>query len=199
MPTPAIEVGPVMPELILVGVGVILLLAGVVARKISPTTLLLLCLVGIAAAAVAAVRLWDWDGGPTVLAIARGLFDDEVTVEHDRLQARQQVVVAVDVRPAHLRATNHRIGKEVDQLAQAIGLGNEVGVEDREQFAFGRLVSVLERAGFEAGAIRAMDVVNVKTLRRIFRDDRFGDFALFRQSSRRAPGSPASRAGSRSR
>jgi len=68
MPTPAIEVGPVMPELILVGVGVILLLAGVVARKISPTTLLLLCLVGIAAAAVAAVRLWDWDGGPTVLA-----------------------------------------------------------------------------------------------------------------------------------
>ncbi len=68
MPTPAIELGPVMPELILVGVGVVLLLAGVVARKISPTTLLLLCLVGIAAAAVAAVRLWDWDGGPTVLA-----------------------------------------------------------------------------------------------------------------------------------
>ena len=55
MPTPAIELGPVMPELILVGVAVVLLLAGVVARKISPTTLLLFCLVGIAAAAVAAV------------------------------------------------------------------------------------------------------------------------------------------------
>ena len=68
MPTPAIELGPVMPELILVGVAVVLLLAGVVARKVSPTTLLLLCLAGIAVAAVAAVRLWDWEGGPTVLA-----------------------------------------------------------------------------------------------------------------------------------
>ena len=108
-------------------------------------------------------------------AIARGLFDDEMTVEHDRLQARQQVVIAVDVRPAHLRATDHRIGEEVDQLAQAIGLGNEVGVEDREQLALGKLVAVLERAGFETGAIGAMDVVNVETLRRILRDDRFGD------------------------
>ena len=68
MPTPAVELGPVLPELILVGVGVVLLLAGVVARKASPTTLLVLCLVGIAAAAVATVRLWDWEGGPTVLA-----------------------------------------------------------------------------------------------------------------------------------
>ena len=72
--------------------------------------------------------------------------------------------MAVDVRPAHLCATNHRIGEEVDQLAQAIGLGNEVGVEDREQFALGRLVAVFECAGFEAGAIRAMDVVNIETL-----------------------------------
>ena len=69
-------------------------------------------------------------------AIARGLFDDEMTVEHDRLQTRQQIVFAVDVRPAHLRATNQRIGEEVDELAQAVRLGNEVGVEDREQFAF---------------------------------------------------------------
>ena len=68
MPTPAIELGPVLPELIVVGVGVVLLLAGVVARKASPTTLLVLCLAGIAAAAVATVRLWDWEGGPAVLA-----------------------------------------------------------------------------------------------------------------------------------
>ena len=30
-------------------------------------------------------------------AIARRLFDDEVTVEHDRLQTSQQIVIAVDV------------------------------------------------------------------------------------------------------
>src|SRR5215472_12601150 len=34
-------------------------------------------------------------------AIAGGLFDDEVAVEHDGLQSRQQVVTAVDMRPAH--------------------------------------------------------------------------------------------------
>ena len=68
MPAPAIELGPVLPELIVVGAGVVLLLAGVVARKASPTTLLVLSLAGIAAAAVATVRLWDWEGGPTVLA-----------------------------------------------------------------------------------------------------------------------------------
>ena len=112
-------------------------------------------------------------------AIARGLFDDEVTVEHDGLQTRQQIVLAVDVRPAHLRATDQWIGEEVDELAQAIRLGNEVGVEDGEQFALGRLVSVLERAGFEASAIGAMNVVNIETLRGVFRDCGFGDADCF--------------------
>jgi hypothetical protein len=109
-------------------------------------------------------------------AIARGLFDDEVPVEHDRLQTRQQVVTAVDVRPAHLRATDEWIGKEVDQLAEAIAFGDEVGVKDREQLALRGLVSVLECAGFETGAVHAMDVVNVETLSRILRDYGFRDF-----------------------
>src|SRR5689334_22301920 len=102
-----------------------------------------------------------------------------MTVEHDRLQTGQQVVIAVDVRPAHLRAADHRIGEEVDQLAQAIRLRNKVGVEDREQLAFGKLVAVLERAGFETGAVVAMDVMNVETLILILRDDCFGDAHCF--------------------
>ncbi|HET8525178.1 MAG TPA: NADH-quinone oxidoreductase subunit N, partial [Actinomycetota bacterium] len=62
MPTPAVELGPILPELILVGVGVALLIAGVALRKAELTALLVLCLGGIAAAAVASVRLWDWEG-----------------------------------------------------------------------------------------------------------------------------------------
>ena len=112
-------------------------------------------------------------------AIACGLFDDEVTVEHDGLQTRQKIVLAVDVRPAHLRAANQWIGEEVDELAQAVGLRNEVSIEDCEQFAFRKLVSVLERAGFEASAIGAMNVVDIKTLRSVFRDDRFSDSHCF--------------------
>ena len=65
-------------------------------------------------------------------AVARGLLDHEMAVEHDRLQARQQIVRAVDVRPAHLRATNNWIGEVVDELAQKIRLGHKVGIEDRD-------------------------------------------------------------------
>ena len=55
MPTPPIELGPILPELILVGVGVILLLlaGGSPCGRPRPV-LLVLCLGGIAAAAVAA-------------------------------------------------------------------------------------------------------------------------------------------------
>jgi NADH-quinone oxidoreductase subunit N len=70
MPTPAIELGPVLPELILVGTGIVLLLGGVVVRRASPVTLLLFALAGVVAAAAATVRLWDWDGAATVLADA---------------------------------------------------------------------------------------------------------------------------------
>ena len=67
MPTPPIELGPVLPELILVGIGIVLLLGAVIVRRVSPVTLVLLCLAGIVAAAAAAVELWDWDGAATVL------------------------------------------------------------------------------------------------------------------------------------
>src|SRR5215208_3256211 len=79
------------------------------------------------------------------------------------------------MRPAHLRTTNHWIGEEVDELAQAIGLRNKVGVEDREQLTLGKLVAVLQRSGFESGAIGAVNVVDIKTLRRILRHDCFCD------------------------
>jgi NADH-quinone oxidoreductase subunit N len=51
-----------------VGVGVALLLAAVIARRITPASLLLTSLVGVLAAAVGAIFLWEWNGGLTVLA-----------------------------------------------------------------------------------------------------------------------------------
>ena len=77
--------------------------------------------------------------------------------------------------PAHLRATHDRVGKEVNQLAQAIGLGHEIRVKDCEQLALGVLVSVFECACLEAGAIVAMDVLNIETLFGVLRHHRFGD------------------------
>ena len=66
--TPPIDLGPILPELILVGVAIVVLLGGAIARGVRPFTWVLVSLGGIAAAAVAAIGLWDWDGGLTVLA-----------------------------------------------------------------------------------------------------------------------------------
>ncbi len=68
IPHPAVDLGPVFPELILVGTGILVLLAGATLRRVEPLTLLLVSLVGVAAAAAASIALWDWGGGPTVLA-----------------------------------------------------------------------------------------------------------------------------------
>ena len=66
--TPAIDLGPILPELILVGTGIVVLLWGAIAPSVRSPVLLSVSLVGVAGAAAASIRLWDWDGGPTVLA-----------------------------------------------------------------------------------------------------------------------------------
>ncbi|MEX0743780.1 MAG: proton-conducting transporter membrane subunit, partial [Actinomycetota bacterium] len=66
--TPAIELGPILPELILVGTGIVVLLWGAIAPSVRSQVLLSVSLVGVAGAAAASILLWDWEGGPTVLA-----------------------------------------------------------------------------------------------------------------------------------
>ncbi len=65
---PKVDLVPVLPELILVGTGVVVLLAGAIARRADPRVLLGVSLAGVVAAGVASVALWSWDGPLTVLA-----------------------------------------------------------------------------------------------------------------------------------
>src|SRR6185503_8149128 len=101
-------------------------------------------------------------------SIARDLLDHKMTVEHDRLDLRQQRIVRVDVAPAHLHHTDSLVGEEVKHLADAIGPGNKVGVEDQNQFARRFLEPRFERAGLEAFAVLAMMIDNVNTLIEVF-------------------------------
>src|ERR1044072_180517 len=105
-------------------------------------------------------------------AVPNRLLDDEVSVEEDGLKARQQIVRAVDVRPAHLRAAHERVCEEVNELAQAVGARHEVGVEDGGPLALRRLQAVLQRAGLEARAVFAVDVSDVEAFGAVA-----GDFA----------------------
>ena len=66
--TPAIELGPIVPELILVGTGIIVLLSGALIRGLSSVALVFASMAGVAGATAASIKLWDWDGGETVLA-----------------------------------------------------------------------------------------------------------------------------------
>lgn len=66
--TPQLEFAPLAPELILAATGLVLLMMEAFDGKGRDRAKLIVSLVGVAVAAVAAVRLWNWDGEPSVLA-----------------------------------------------------------------------------------------------------------------------------------
>lgn len=66
--TPAVELGAIVPELMLVGAGILVLLGGAVYRQVEPVALLMVSLAGVAGAAAASVLLWGWEGELTALA-----------------------------------------------------------------------------------------------------------------------------------
>lgn len=68
IPTPALNLWPLAPELILAGVGLVVLLLDAIVSRVRARTLAILAELGIVAAAVVSLKLWDWDEGPTVLA-----------------------------------------------------------------------------------------------------------------------------------
>jgi NADH-quinone oxidoreductase subunit N len=64
---PPLSFGPVSPELVLVGMGLILLVLDAMVPNLRHSFLALASLVGLAGAATASVLLWDWHGPLTVL------------------------------------------------------------------------------------------------------------------------------------
>jgi NADH-quinone oxidoreductase subunit N len=68
IPTPHIEWLPILPELVLVGAGLVTLLYEAFAPRSMRAIHLAISLAGIAGAGYAAIALWDWTGEATVLA-----------------------------------------------------------------------------------------------------------------------------------
>src|SRR4029079_3118115 len=83
-------------------------------------------------------------------AVYDHLLDDEMAVEHYRLDLCQQTVVAVDVTPSHLHHAQTIVGEVVDHLQQTVGTGYEVRIEDRYELPFGQFQPRFQRACFEA-------------------------------------------------
>jgi len=67
IPTPTVELRPILPELLLCGFAIAGMLYEAFARRATGIGHLAIALVGLAGAGVAAVMLWDWSGSPYVL------------------------------------------------------------------------------------------------------------------------------------
>ena len=96
---------------------------------------------------------------------ADAVLDDVVPVQHQRADAREERLLAVEVTPAALHHADVRILEVGDQAAEEVRLGQEVGVEHRDQLALGHLQPRVERAGLVAGALRAVQVRDVQPAR----------------------------------
>src|SRR5262249_9398800 len=92
------------------------------------------------------------------------MFHDEVAVQNHGFNLRQVVIVSVNVTPAGLDHPDAWVSKVVNGLRQKLGVGNEVSVENGDEFAFGDPQSRFESACFESNTIVAVQVVNVNSL-----------------------------------
>src|SRR5215510_8752392 len=82
-------------------------------------------------------------------AVTRGLFDNEMGIEQDFLDASEERITGIDMTPAHLHCSDSLIGEIINHVAQAIRPRSKVGIEDCDQFTFCRFHSVLECARFK--------------------------------------------------
>ncbi len=76
---------------------------------------------------------------------AGAILDEMVAVQHERLDARQQALVTIEMCPACLHHPDARVAKVARDRAKKIRLRNEVGIEDGDQLPLGSLEAVLER------------------------------------------------------
>src|SRR5262249_56571979 len=122
---PAAQLGAVA-QIEIFGPRVVLPAAGVVDRETAPD-------------AGRPVEVEDAPAG-----VAAAVLEDEMTVEEDRLDLREQRVVLVDVPPACLDHADAGIAEVGHQLGEEIRGRDEIGVEDRDELTACDLESGLE-------------------------------------------------------
>lgn len=106
---------------------------------------------------------------------ARGMFDEEVAVEHHRLHARERGIVGVLVPPTALHDGHPRVGEMMDGTAQEVRRRTEIRVEDRDDSELRGPESGIERTRLEPGAIRPVEQHDVHAAAAPRRDAFGGD------------------------
>src|SRR6478672_6489739 len=85
-----------------------------------------------------------------------------MSIQKDRLRAREQRIAAVQMSPPRLNHSNFWIGKEMNGAFEQVFLGNKIGIEDAKKFALRRSCSTRQGASLKAGTISPMDPLDVE-------------------------------------
>jgi len=99
---------------------------------------------------------------------APGLFDGEVYIELQGLQAGDEGVVLVEVLPAGLHHAHPFVAKVGYGAAQEVGLGQKIGVEYGDELAAGTRSGIAKGPGLEALAVGAEDLLDLKAPLSVF-------------------------------
>src|SRR5258707_14722046 len=86
-----------------------------------------------------------------------------MSIQKDRLRAREQRIAAVQMTPPRLNHSNFWIGKEMDGAFEQVFFRNKIGVEDAKKLALRSSESDPEGASLKAGPISPMDPLDVET------------------------------------
>src|SRR6476620_12023865 len=100
-----------------------------------------------------------------------------MSIQKNRLRAREQRVAAVQMAPPRLNHSNFWIGKEMDGAFEQVLFRNKIGVEDAKKLALRSSESDPEGASLEAGPISPMGPLDVETALAQFLSTRRGNLA----------------------
>src|SRR5438094_10607609 len=90
------------------------------------------------------------------------VLDDEVAVKNHRLHLREQRIFAIDMTPTRLNHSNLRIAEIIHNVFEEIRRGNEVRIENRNQFACREIQTVFQSARFETFTVGPVDVMDIE-------------------------------------
>src|SRR6185437_12881663 len=93
-----------------------------------------------------------------VAARTSTMLKDEMPVEQNGLNFRQERIVSIQVRPACLHHTDRRIGKVVHHTQEPVLRRHKVRVEDSNELALCGEHSILKCSGLKTFAIGAMNI-----------------------------------------
>src|SRR5206468_8915029 len=113
----------------------------------------------------------------TAAAAAGGLLKQKVSIQKDRLHAREQRIPTIQMAPASLDHPYFWISKKMDGTSKQIFLRDEISVEDTKEFSFRSVESCRQGAGLESCAINSMNKLNIKAMLAQFFRARGGDLA----------------------